>query len=236
MSTKMITLNVGGTIYTTSIETLTRYPDSMLGTMFKTQHGNSGTGLDPSNKDEHGRFVIDRDGPTFRFVLNFLRESCLTLPEDFKELGLLRREAEFYQIGPLIEAVDKLVGEAVDMIEPKSSCQMEWIKIKCSKIDNISRILYGKQETLDQIKSYISYFTDQRTKITVRYIPRDISVTVTRFDVLLESVLRNGSQQYSKLLDFVQSPLASLGFVMLSESSVSDSHYWIFVRRTYPDK
>ena len=93
----IINLNVGGKIYTTSISTLTKYPDSMLGRMF-------GGDL-PSAKDAQGNVVIDRDGELFRYVLTFLRSSKLILPENFKELSLLEEEAEFYQIPELIAAV-----------------------------------------------------------------------------------------------------------------------------------
>ncbi|XP_005990043.1 BTB/POZ domain-containing protein KCTD21 [Latimeria chalumnae] len=94
-----VTLNVGGKLYTTSLSTLTRYPDSMLGAMF--------SGSFPTRKDSQGHCFIDRDGKVFRYVLNFLRTSHLDLPEDFQEMGLLKREADFYQIQPLIEALQE---------------------------------------------------------------------------------------------------------------------------------
>ncbi|KAJ1149742.1 hypothetical protein NDU88_002547 [Pleurodeles waltl] len=92
-----ITLNVGGKIYTTSLSTLTSYPDSMLGAMF--------SGKMPTKKDSQGNCFIDRDGKVFRYILNFLRTSHLDLPEDFQEMGLLKREADFYQVQPLMEAL-----------------------------------------------------------------------------------------------------------------------------------
>ncbi|XP_069462059.1 BTB/POZ domain-containing protein KCTD21 [Ambystoma mexicanum] len=92
-----ITLNVGGKIYTTSMSTLTSYPDSMLGAMF--------SGKMPTKKDSQGNCFIDRDGKVFRYILNFLRTSHLDLPEDFQEMGLLKREADFYQVQPLMEAL-----------------------------------------------------------------------------------------------------------------------------------
>ncbi|CAH1232510.1 KCTD21 [Branchiostoma lanceolatum] len=96
-SKDIVTLDVGGHVYRTTITTLTRYPDSMLGAMFS---GDLGT-----LQDDQGRYFIDRDGTLFRHVLNFLRTSQLVLPEDFKELPLLEMEADFYQIQSLIEAV-----------------------------------------------------------------------------------------------------------------------------------
>ncbi|XP_019616694.1 PREDICTED: BTB/POZ domain-containing protein KCTD19-like [Branchiostoma belcheri] len=101
MSGSILTLNVGGHIYTTTRSTLTRYPDSMLGAMF----GGNLENLWRAARDDQGRSFIDRDGTLFRHVLNFLRTSQLVLPEDFKELALLEIEADFYQIQPLIEAL-----------------------------------------------------------------------------------------------------------------------------------
>ncbi|XP_056380455.1 BTB/POZ domain-containing protein KCTD6 isoform X1 [Hyla sarda] len=95
MTTDPVTLNVGGHVYTTSLSTLTRYPDSMLGAMFR--------GDFPTARDSQGNYFIDRDGSLFRYVLNFLRTSELTVPVDFKEFDLLRKEADFYQIEPLIQ-------------------------------------------------------------------------------------------------------------------------------------
>ncbi|KAJ1080067.1 hypothetical protein NDU88_000289 [Pleurodeles waltl] len=92
-----VTLNVGGKHYSTTLETLTRFPDSMLGAMFR--------GPWAAQRDASGAFFIDRDGKVFRHVLNFLRFHRLDLPEGYRELALLEREADFYQIRPLMEEV-----------------------------------------------------------------------------------------------------------------------------------
>jgi hypothetical protein len=68
---KIINLNVGGNIYSTTYGTLTQkigyktenYFTSLLNENFQIQ------------KDEKGRIFIDRDGKYFRYILNFLRSS-----------------------------------------------------------------------------------------------------------------------------------------------------------------
>uniref|UniRef100_UPI00398EA692 BTB/POZ domain-containing protein KCTD21-like n=1 Tax=Pristiophorus japonicus TaxID=55135 RepID=UPI00398EA692 len=95
-----ITLNVGGRLYTTSLMTLIRYPESMLGSMF--------CGGMSTSKDLQGNYFIDRDGKMFRYILNFLRTSHLDLPVDFQELDILKREADFFQIQPLLEALQQI--------------------------------------------------------------------------------------------------------------------------------
>ena len=96
----IIRLNVGGERYTTTRATLTQYPHSMLGAMF--------SGALATSIDEHGCFFIDRDGPTFRHVLNFLRSGRLSLPADFRQLDLLAVEADFYQLEDLIKEISRL--------------------------------------------------------------------------------------------------------------------------------
>ncbi|XP_064603398.1 BTB/POZ domain-containing protein KCTD15-like [Liolophura sinensis] len=103
MAQDIIHLNVGGCIYMTTKLTLTRYPDSMIGAMF--------SGAFPTSKDSNGNYFIDRDGSIFRYVLNFLRSSRLSLPADFKDLDLLLTEADFYQIQPLLREVKRLKSE-----------------------------------------------------------------------------------------------------------------------------
>ncbi|XP_067890504.1 BTB/POZ domain-containing protein KCTD21-like [Heterodontus francisci] len=72
----------------------------MIGSMF--------SGTLSTSKDLQGNYFIDRDGEMFRYILNFLRTSHLDLPNDFQELDLLSREADFYQIQPLLEALQKI--------------------------------------------------------------------------------------------------------------------------------
>lgn len=94
-----VSLNVGGEIYTTTLDTLTRCRDSMLGAMF--------TGQIPTLRDNCGNIFIDRDGKVFRYILNYLRSGSLDLPDCFSELTLLRREADFFQIRPLLEEIHR---------------------------------------------------------------------------------------------------------------------------------
>ncbi|CAH1787266.1 unnamed protein product [Owenia fusiformis] len=100
---ELIHLNVGGVIYTTTRLTLTTYPNTMIGAMFNGNMSNT--------KDEHGRIFIDRDGELFKYVLNFLRSSTLSLPDGFKDYSSLLAEADFYQIQPLTDLVRNIIQE-----------------------------------------------------------------------------------------------------------------------------
>ena len=91
---KIVTLNVGGSKYTTALSTLTKYPDSMLGAMFSGRHA--------LVQQEDGSYFIDRDGDTFSHVLSYLRD-CNTLLATVPLLSnerriLLKSEARFYQL------------------------------------------------------------------------------------------------------------------------------------------
>ena len=85
----IVKLNVGGSRFDTSLTTLTRFPDTMIGTMFNGRYA--------LVLDAEGYHFIDRDGTHFRYILNYLRS-----PESFiLELngpGLveLRSECDFY--------------------------------------------------------------------------------------------------------------------------------------------
>lgn len=111
MANEIIKLNVGGEIYTTTRCTLTKYPQSMLGAMF--------TNSMSTHQDEHGAYFIDRDKKVFKYILQFLRCGKLILPSNFKNLDLLKTEADFYQVQPLIKALDELATEKIE------TCQME---------------------------------------------------------------------------------------------------------------
>jgi hypothetical protein len=84
-----IKLNIGGVKMITSLTTLQRFPDTMIGAMFSGRHA--------LPLDDEGYFFIDRDGTHFRHILNFLRQ-----PEGFRvdlpagQVLELKRECEYY--------------------------------------------------------------------------------------------------------------------------------------------
>ena len=95
-----ISVDVGGTVYRTSIQTLTTFPMSRLGRMF------NGTLPLPFNKEEKTYF-LDSDGAIFRHILNFCRYKVLSLPSGFRDLDLLHTESKFYDIPSLTAAIEQ---------------------------------------------------------------------------------------------------------------------------------
>lgn len=93
----VIELNVGGVPYTTTLKTLTSQPDSLLHAIF--------TGQEAAVKDAKNRYFLDRDGVLFRYVLDFLRDGNVVLPECFREKERLKREAEKLQLHGLVDAI-----------------------------------------------------------------------------------------------------------------------------------
>lgn len=111
-SWRYILLNVGGVRYTTLLETLTRVPGSMLATMFDGLDAEEDTrdqadgGRFALPKDPTGAFIIDRDGQSFRHVLNFLRHdgpSPCPLPQSIEDRTILAVEAEYYMLPELVD-------------------------------------------------------------------------------------------------------------------------------------
>lgn len=52
---------------------------------------------------EAASFFVDRDGELFAFVLDYLRNGRLLLPENFKEVARLKEEALFYRAQGLLQ-------------------------------------------------------------------------------------------------------------------------------------
>lgn len=95
----IIELNVGGVHYTTSLKTLTKDKQSKLLDIF-------GENLTDVTKDAKGRYFLDRDGVLFRYILDYLRDEAISLPEGFRENGRLRKEAEYFKLHGLIKNMD----------------------------------------------------------------------------------------------------------------------------------
>ncbi|XP_061643997.1 BTB/POZ domain-containing protein KCTD16-like [Phyllopteryx taeniolatus] len=93
----VIELNVGGQVYYTRHATLTAFPNSLLGKLFSNKKGS----CNDLSRDFRGRYFIDRDGFLFRYVLDYLRDKQVVLPDHFPERGRLKREAEYFQLPDL---------------------------------------------------------------------------------------------------------------------------------------
>ncbi|XP_056463975.1 BTB/POZ domain-containing protein KCTD3 [Gadus chalcogrammus] len=103
---EIIQLNVGGTRFSTSRQTLIWVPDSFFSSLL--------SGRISTLRDETGAIFIDRDPTAFAPILNFLRTKELDLRG--MTISVLRHEAEFYGITPLVRRL--LLCEELD----RSSC------------------------------------------------------------------------------------------------------------------
>uniref|UniRef100_A0A3Q4G384 Potassium channel tetramerisation domain containing 12.1 n=1 Tax=Neolamprologus brichardi TaxID=32507 RepID=A0A3Q4G384_NEOBR len=92
---EIIELNVGGQVYVTRHKTLIAVPDSLLWNMFSKKSPKE------LARDSKGRFFLDRDGFLFRYILDYLRDLNLVLPDYFPEKSRLQREADFFQLRDL---------------------------------------------------------------------------------------------------------------------------------------
>ena len=204
--TDVVSLNVGGTIYTTSRATLTRFPNSMLGSMFSDRL--------PSIKDDKGNYLIDGDGSLFRYVLNFLRRSILVLPEDFKELDMLAQEADYYQIKELIDAVTRAKSEHVkeqELLEVEvEGSQGDWSIVGSSETLQKIPVLMEAWNRRNRPSSY-PIFGPEGQKF---YFHRKGNIGQTR--------------PLNRIKFFRQ--IAQLGFKLSGSSAQETSYRWVFTR------
>jgi len=102
LSANWVKLNVGGQVFLTTKTTLTKEPDSFLARLSREEPDL------PSDKDDQGAYMIDRDPKYFSPILNYLRHGKLIIEDHISAAGVLE-EAEFYNIKSLVPLLrDKL--------------------------------------------------------------------------------------------------------------------------------
>ena len=111
-----IKLDVGGTIFKTSRQTLTQVPDSLLGRMFDPD-----SSLPPA-KMEDGVFLIDASPSSFPVILHWLRCREVSLGEVTVETAL--SAANYFGLQPLVLTLQEIIKKKEEP-EPGS----DWIKL-----------------------------------------------------------------------------------------------------------
>ncbi|KAL9951575.1 hypothetical protein ACROYT_G044259 [Oculina patagonica] len=132
---KRIKLDVGGHLFSTSLETLTKDPGSMLHAMF--------SGRFDTKPSEDGSYFIDRDGTHFRYILNYLRTGQLIVSKD--ELVRIREEllteAEFYQVEGIIKGL-ALFKDSVILLLDQRQTLISWLKETQAFTGDSDKLLY----------------------------------------------------------------------------------------------
>ncbi|KAM8796933.1 BTB/POZ domain-containing protein KCTD2 [Eudromia elegans] len=136
-ASKWVRLNVGGTYFVSTRQTLCREPKSFLCRLCCQDGPELG-----SDKDETGAYLIDRDPTYFGPILNYLRHGKLIINKELAEEGVLE-EAEFYNIASLV----RLVKERIRDNENRTSQ---------GPVKHVYRVLQCQEEELTQMVSTMS--------------------------------------------------------------------------------
>ena len=148
---EIVSLNVGGKEYTTTIQTLCQDPNCMLSKMF--------SGRFAVKKDSKGNYFIDRDGTYFKYILNYLRDGYVNLPTKPLPRKQILAEAMFYQIQGLIDVLNPVIN---DNSTPTESAPLEESNLYFAHRDSLrSRF---EAEWLEMKKKVKTSFMEQVNK------------------------------------------------------------------------
>ncbi|KAL1455300.1 hypothetical protein WDU94_009403 [Cyamophila willieti] len=167
----VVELNVGGVFYTSSLSTLTREPSSHLAQLFTNPEKSP-------QKDAKGKYFIDRDGVLFRYVLDYLRNQTLILPECFREKERLRQEALYYGLSGMVDCIfphdDSKRGPGYITIGYRGSFAFGRDGLADVKFRKITRILVCGRVTLcrDVFGETLNESRDPDHGLTDRYTAR----------------------------------------------------------------
>ncbi|KAI1700013.1 BTB/POZ domain-containing protein [Ditylenchus destructor] len=158
----------------------------------------------PSDKDETGAYLIDRDPEYFHIILNYLRSPVLNLDGDKKIMKELLSEADFYNIQPLVSDIRKAMKNPAQRTEVI-------ILARC-----LGQYIDGKYHTaymfVSEIQDDYEVLQALRQRITLNKSPSSSEKTkyyIEKLDqqnwILIEAVLRSygfveehGDDKYGK--------------------------------------
>lgn len=129
---KLVELNVGGIEYITTEKTLKNEPNSLFIQILESDN----------SLKIRDKIFIDRDGQLFRYVLDYLRNKTLVLPESFNEKRRLKCEAEYFKLKNMVNFIDEL-----DLPNGLSSASLSSLNNKISSKKAAGCIIVGYRGT-----------------------------------------------------------------------------------------
>ena len=174
-----IKLNIGGNMFQTSIETLTRKSESVIAGMFSSKFN--------LKRGDDGCYFIDRDGTHFRHILNYLRTgkipSSSVLNANSEEI---LDEAEYYGLAGLVNAIknkmngsDENEGGDVGVTEEgDEKLQQSIVEIAGKELCAAEVGLNSYLSLLDASMKFLEEATDHHNKITKKLDHVHFSETV----------------------------------------------------------
>ncbi|XP_069801327.1 BTB/POZ domain-containing adapter for CUL3-mediated RhoA degradation protein 2 [Dendropsophus ebraccatus] len=140
LGNKYVRLNVGGSLYYTTVQVLTRH-DTMLKAMF--------SGRMEVLTDKEGWILIDRCGKHFGSILNYLRDNTIALPKNRHEIKELMAEAKYYLIQGLVDKCQAALQDKNESYEavcniPIITSQKEEEKLIESSAKPVVKLLYNR--------------------------------------------------------------------------------------------
>ncbi|XP_002163777.1 BTB/POZ domain-containing protein KCTD5 [Hydra vulgaris] len=154
-SKSWVKLNVGGKVFLTTKTTLLKEPDCFLGRL-ATEDPDL-----PSDKDENGAYMIDRDPKYFSPILNYLRHGKVIIDDGLSIEGVLE-EACFYSIKSLIS----ILKDTINTKPSKGNRRHIYRVLQCQEEElahTISNMSDGwKFEQLLNIGSNYNYGPDEQ--------------------------------------------------------------------------
>lgn len=144
-SQELVTLNVGGKIFTTRFSTIKQFPASRLARMLD--------GRDQEFKMVGGQIFVDRDGVLFSFILDFLRTHQLLLPTDFSDYLRLQREALFYELRSLVDLLNPY------LLQPRPA--LVEVHFLSRNTQAFFRVFGFCSKTIEMLTGRITVFTEQ---------------------------------------------------------------------------
>jgi len=167
-SLSWVKLNVGGKLFLTTKTTLTKEPDSFLARLAREDPDL------PSDKDEQGAYMIDRDPSYFSPILNYLRHGKLIVDDDLAMEGVLA-EAEFYSVKSLVQ---KIIEKIKD--RPKGVLKHVYRVLQCQEEElahTISNMSDGwRFEQLLNIGSNYNYGPEEQGEYLC-IVSKDVAAT-----------------------------------------------------------
>lgn len=112
-------MNVGGSIFETSLSTLCRDSKSLLAVMFSGRHELS--------VESDGSYFIDRDPTHFRLVLNYLRDLRVTqqIPISFGYANCFKRYHLSYYKTTQCKLTKRVTSLLITMTIEEKNCYMK---------------------------------------------------------------------------------------------------------------